>query len=522
MNGFQRFVRALLAVGKVALERDDLGIGPRHCLGHVGRDPARNALRGRRRFLARLAHMQRELLDAAFDRAEIAELLVGRLDLVGDADDLPLQMFECRLVARKPVGVVQLVGQRPDQRFQIARQRPDLLHAGVERLGEIIDALRERVEAGRAGALRDVVDARAQRLHVAGKRRDAFGRRDTRRELAQLVDRRFEIAQRFGIGRTDREAVHLVRQFRHARVETRQAFGRRHRVQALVDFGEVALDGFQRRRVGATPVAVVDPLGERLHVALQAFQRAARQGFVDGTRDLGKVRAQCGDRILDIGRVPQGFDLLGDVVKLALQTGEIRVRCRCAAGAAVQRVLARGDLGDRLVDFKIGGLRRDRRRGVGRGTVRGGGRWASGGQLFEARIEPGDGVLETRAAHRRSGGCKLLTGAGEALRQLSESRAERAGLTLRLCGAGGRRIAERRFQPFVDRHPGTIGGFARRLVQFRAQTTFIPRCAWRHCLTRSLWSEEQGVALRQNGRSLTGNGRRARFCVLRRDFSALR
>ena len=129
-----------------------------------------------------------------------------------------------------------------DQRFQIARQRPDLLHAGVERLRQFVDALRERVEAGRAGALRDVVDARAQRLHVAGKRGDAFGRRDARGEFAQLVDRRFEIAQRFGIGRADREAVHLVRQFRYARVEARQAFGRRHRVQALVDFGKVALD----------------------------------------------------------------------------------------------------------------------------------------------------------------------------------------------------------------------------------------------------------------------------------------
>ena len=108
MHGFQRFVRTLLAVGEVALAARDLRVGPRHRLGHVGRDPARNTFRGRGGFLARLAHLQCQLLDAALDRAEIAELLVRRLDLVGDPVDLPFQMLEGGLVACETVGVVRV------------------------------------------------------------------------------------------------------------------------------------------------------------------------------------------------------------------------------------------------------------------------------------------------------------------------------------------------------------------------------------------------------------------------------
>ena len=146
--------------------------------------------------------------------------------------NLPLQLLEGGLIAREPVGVVELVGERPDQRFEIARQRPDLLDAGVERLGQFVDALRERVEAGRAGALRDVVDARAERLHVAGKRGDAFGRCDAGGELAQLVDRGFEVAQhlRDRASRPPRLSI-LCDELGHRARRTRKAFGRRHRVE---------------------------------------------------------------------------------------------------------------------------------------------------------------------------------------------------------------------------------------------------------------------------------------------------
>ena len=96
------------------------------------------------------------------------------------------------------------------------------------------------------GSLRDVVDACAQRLHVAGQRGDAFGRCDAGREFAQLTDRGLEITQRLGIGRTDREAVHFVRQLRYPRVEAGEALGGRHRVEPFVHLGKTALDHLKR------------------------------------------------------------------------------------------------------------------------------------------------------------------------------------------------------------------------------------------------------------------------------------
>ena len=227
------------------------------------------------------------------------------------------------------------------------RQRTDLLDAGIERLGEFVDAMRERIEAGRAGALRDVVDARAERLHVAGKRGDALGRRDTGGELAQLVDRGFEIAQRFGIGRADREAVHLARSSDIRSSNPARLSAGVIALSALMHLGKTALDASQRGRVGAAAITVIDPLSERLHVALQAFERAARQRLMDRARDFGEVGAQLRDRILDAGRAPQRLDLCGDVVKLLFEAGEIRVgRGACApargdAGAAVRVSSAR-------------------------------------------------------------------------------------------------------------------------------------------------------------------------------------
>ena len=201
--------------------------------------------------------------------------------------------------------MIELVGERLHQRLDILRQRSDLLHARVERVRQFVDAVGERVEPGRTGALSDVVDAGGKRLHVSGQRRDTLGRGDARGKLAQLGDRRLQVAQRLGIGGAGRDAVHLAGQFGDARVEARQAFGRRHGVEPLMHLGKAALDRLELRGIGAAAIAAIDPLGEQVHVALQVFQRPARQGVLHGARNIGEVAAQGGDRVFDAGRLAQ-------------------------------------------------------------------------------------------------------------------------------------------------------------------------------------------------------------------------
>ena len=366
MHGFERFVRALVALGvidvqrfEIALERRNIGIALRRGLREIGGNRARHALGGDDRVLTHFAHLQGQLLDAALDRREVAEFLIGRLDPFGDPGDLAFQMLECGLIVRKRIGTIELVGQRLNQRFQMLRQRPHLGDAAVERVGQFVDAVRERVEAGRAGRLRDMVDARAQRLHVARQRSNALGGCNAGGEFAQLVDRGFQIAQRFRVGRAAGNAVHLVRQLGYPRAEIAEAFGRRHRVKRRVHLGKVALDALERGWVGAVAMAVVDPLGERVHVVLQGFERTARQRLVDGMRDVGKVRAQRRDGVLDGGRAPQRFDLRRDVMQLPFEAGEIRARKRrfrgrcCRRGCLFERALPRFDLGNGLIDTEV-------------------------------------------------------------------------------------------------------------------------------------------------------------------------
>ena len=107
MHGFERLVGALLAFDmrdverfEIALERAHIRARSGHRVGHVGRDLARHALGGGDRLLARLAHLQGELLDAALDRAQVAGLVIRRIELVRDVQDLPFDMLECGLIAR--------------------------------------------------------------------------------------------------------------------------------------------------------------------------------------------------------------------------------------------------------------------------------------------------------------------------------------------------------------------------------------------------------------------------------------
>ena len=165
-----------------------------------------------------------QLLDAALDRAEIAEPLVRRLDLVGEPHDAPFDLRERGLIAaarsRVPSSLSVsdltsdsiLLGSGPICSTRVSS-------AWVSSLTRCASESRPLAPADH----REVIDARAERLHVAGDRRDAFGRRDAGGELAQLVDRGLEIAQHLRIGRTAAETVHLARKLVDARFEAREA-----------------------------------------------------------------------------------------------------------------------------------------------------------------------------------------------------------------------------------------------------------------------------------------------------------
>ena len=417
MHGFERILDALIALGLMGVQRfevaaDRVAIAARH----VGRNGACDALGGRDGFLARFAHLQGQLLDAAQDRAEIAGRLVRALEPIGKAHDAALEPLEGGLIASGGIRAVELFGQRRNQRGQILRHRTDSLDAGVERVGEVVDALRQQIEPACASRRRDVVDARAERLHVAGERRDAFGRRDAVRQFAQLIDRGFEITQHFRIGRAGRDAVHLARELRHALVKTAQPFGRGHRVECGVHFVQAMLDALQRRRI-AVAIAALDPFGERVDVGLQAFERAAWHRLVEGARDVREVRAQRRDCVLDAARLAQRFELRRDEAELAFEIGEVdggsrscwlrRLKHRgvgCGVRGFIERALACRNLGDRLIDAERIGRQRRRRLRLDRRAAAGiGWRVASRRELFEPRVELGDGLGEPCAAQRGRG-----------------------------------------------------------------------------------------------------------------------
>ena len=92
-----------------------------------------------------------------------------------------------------------------------------------------------------------------------------------------------------------------------------------------------------------------------------------------------RSRAQGRDRVLDAARLAQRFELRRDVAELAFEIGEVHGRCRScrlrrlkhrgggrSKRGFVERALACGDLGDRLIDAELIGSQRRRRSRLGR------------------------------------------------------------------------------------------------------------------------------------------------------------
>ena len=104
VHGFERVLRALVAFGLMRVQRFE--IAPERAISPSPRGMSAATARATRSavaiaFLARLAHLQGQLLDAALDRAEIAGALVRGLDPVGELHDAPFELLEGGLIARR-------------------------------------------------------------------------------------------------------------------------------------------------------------------------------------------------------------------------------------------------------------------------------------------------------------------------------------------------------------------------------------------------------------------------------------
>jgi hypothetical protein len=143
-----------------------------------------------------------------------------------------------------------------------------------------------------------VIDARTERLHVAGERRDAFGGCNAGGEFAQFVDRGLEIAQRFRVGRGVPEAVDLAREFKDAFIEAGKAFGRSQCADGVVEFIEAPFDPVQRLRIGDVAITALH-LPASATAGLKALSARGSASF--NARAISARSARSPATVLDVG-----------------------------------------------------------------------------------------------------------------------------------------------------------------------------------------------------------------------------
>ena len=143
MHGFERFLRAVIALHVIDVERFDVALERGHILGR--------GLWSRASCICAC-----QFLDAALDRADIAEAIAGRFHTLQDRADLPFQVVECaevirsgrrpgRIVVGRLCRRVQLLRRRSMQivcrrSMQMLRQRSHPGDAGVECVDQFLDA----------------------------------------------------------------------------------------------------------------------------------------------------------------------------------------------------------------------------------------------------------------------------------------------------------------------------------------------------------------------------------------------
>ena len=212
--------------------------------------------------------------------------------------------------AARLLHLLDLVGHRLHQRLKAAGHAVIGLRAMRERAADFVDAVLEIAERRACAADGELIDFRAQRLHMGGEAVDGLIGCDMRRQFAQGGDRALELHHRRGVFLGDDE-IDLVRERVDGVGVTDEIFRRRKITQGVAHVGKAALDALERAAVDASLPAFRDALIEILDLFFNGLEGPTRHRLVERASDCAKLGAQCIDRVLD-ARTPQCLDLVGD------------------------------------------------------------------------------------------------------------------------------------------------------------------------------------------------------------------
>ena len=213
-------------------------------------------------------------------------------------DDAILEMPERDGFAARLLHLFDLVGHRLHQRLKAAGHAVIRLRALGERAGDLVDAALKIAERRACAADGELIDLRAQRLHVGGEAVHGLVGCDMRRQFAQGGDRALELHHRRGVLLGDDE-VNLVCERVDGVGVADEIFRRRQITQGAAHVGKAALDALERAAVDAGLPAFRDALIEILDLFFDGFEGAARHCLVERASDGAKLGAQRIDRVLD-------------------------------------------------------------------------------------------------------------------------------------------------------------------------------------------------------------------------------
>ena len=327
VNRFQRvlgvavqFRLAHAQIGDVALDRlDRAGIAGR--LLRLG---------DRRKTVLLAFEMAQNVLQPLFDPVHAAigaAALRGGFQPLQQIADALFEMGEGRRAVIANRQIVEPLRQRLQGAFELRRgfglRRA---FAVLERQRQRRDALFQRSERDAVIGAGDLIDLRGQRLHIVAEPGQRFGGGNIGNDGAQRRDRGFELLQSARIVAAAHDHIDLAAEIADRLVEAGQLFRGRQRAQHFADFGERAFDTGQRLGIDTALPAVIDALRQRAHFAFQLVDGVARHRLGNRLPDFGQLRAEPGDRLLDMVRALQRVDLVGDAAQLLFEIGKASLR----------------------------------------------------------------------------------------------------------------------------------------------------------------------------------------------------
>ena len=275
---------------------------------------------------AQVLDMHEQVGQTALDGFQVSEPGVRSVQPLHELDDAILEMPERDRFAARLLHLLDLVGHRLHQRLKASGHAVIRLRALRERAADFVDAMLETAERRACAADGELIDFRAQRLHVGSKAVHGLIGRDMRRQLAQGGDRALELHHRRGVFLGDDE-IDLVRERIDGIGVADEIFRRRQIAQGVAHFGKSAFDAFERAAVDAGLAAFRDALVQFVDLSFNGFEGATRHRLVERASDCAKLGAQRIDRFLH-ARTPQCLDLVGDPAQFVFEAGQVLRRQR--------------------------------------------------------------------------------------------------------------------------------------------------------------------------------------------------